>query len=140
MNLKGREKIGQVIEKWGVFYIYICCFLGAVLGTYLIYIFQGKFYYEVLKGGLISTIILIVFEVIKRRLKKNKLPEMDERVARNVLRFLAYMSHIYLLILFIALGVFTLIEKESISILYLWIFFFSYIWIAGIGLFIIKKR
>ena len=140
MNPKDREKWGQVIEKWGIFYIYICCFLGAVLGTYLIYIFQGEFYYQVLKGGLISTIILIVIEVIKRRLKKNKLPEMDERVVRNVLRFLACTSHISLFILFIALGVFTLLEKESISILYLWIFLFSYIWIAGIGVLIVKRR
>lgn len=93
-----------------------------------------------LQAGLIVSVILTLIEVIKQKRKKDNLPEADERVIRNVFRFFAYTSHIFLAILFIALGVFTLLENDSISIFYLWIFFFSYIWIVGIGTFIIKRR
>ncbi|MEI3605217.1 hypothetical protein SPD48_05890 [Pseudogracilibacillus sp. SE30717A] len=140
MSVKAEEKWGTILAKWTPFFIITCTFLGAVLGSFLIYFFQGEFPYEVLIGGLIATIILTVIEVIKQKVKKDNLPEADERVIHNVFRFFAYASHIFLAILFIALAVFTLLGNESISILYLWIFFFSYVWIVGIGAFIIKRR
>ena len=83
---------------------------------------------------------MTVIEVIKQKKKKNNIPDADERVIKNISRFFAYTSHILTSILFISLGVFTLLGKESISIFYLWILFFSYIWIVGIGALIIKRK
>ena len=140
MNVKEREKLVMILEKWVPFYIIICTFIGAALGSFLFYFFQGEFPYEVLTAGLVAAVILTVFQIIKQKRKKNNLPEADERVIRNIFRFFAIASHITLAILFITLGVFTLLGNESISILYLWIFFFAYIWIVGIGTFIIKVR
>ncbi|MFD1205227.1 hypothetical protein ACFQ38_08930 [Sporosarcina contaminans] len=140
MSVKDRKKWGAFLEKWAPFFIITCTFMGAVLGSFLVYYFQGEFPYEVLTGGLVAAVILTIVELIKQKRKKDNLPEADERVIRNVLRFFAYASHIFLAILFIALGVFTLLGNETISIFYLWIFFFSYIWIVGIGAFIIKRR
>lgn len=138
MSTKGRKKWERILEKWSPFFIIACTFIGGVLGSFLAYFFQGEFPYDVLTGSLAATIILTVIQVIKR--KKDNLPEADERVIRNVFRFFAYASHITLAILFVALTVLTLLGNESISILYLWIFFFAYIWIVGIGGFFIKRR
>ncbi|MBO1004211.1 hypothetical protein [Pseudogracilibacillus auburnensis] len=140
MSVKDRKKWGTILAKWTPFFIITCTFMGAVLGSFLFYFFQGEFPYEVLTAGLIVAVIFTIIEVIKQKRKKDNVPEADERVIRNVFRFFAYGSHIYLAILFIALAVFTLLGNESISILYLWIFFFSYIWIVGIGTLIIKRR
>ena len=140
MIVKEREKWRRILEKWTPFYIIICTFIGAVLGSLLAYYFQGELPYEVLIGGLAATIILTVMQVIKQKRKKDNLPEADERVIHNIFRFFAFASHITLAIIFIVLGVFTLLGNESISLLYLWIFFFAYIWIVGIGTLIIKVR
>ncbi|MFZ1691317.1 MULTISPECIES: hypothetical protein [Lactobacillales] len=140
MSIKDREVSVQQLTKWVPYYLITCTFLGAVLGSFLIYYFQGEFPYEVLTAGLVATLFLTVIEVIKQKKKKNNIPDADERVIKNISRFFAYTSHILTSILFISLGVFTLLGKESISIFYLWILFFSYIWIVGIGALIIKRK
>ena len=139
MNAKDREKWSTKFQKWIIFFIIASTFIGAVLGTILIYIFQGELRYEIIIGALISSIILTVIEVIKRKVRKSNIPEADERVVHNISKFFAYTSHTFLAILFLALGAFTLLGRDSIPIFYLWILFFSYIWIAGIGAVIIKK-
>lgn len=140
MSVKDKKERGKILAKRTPFFIITCTFIGAVLGSFLVYFIQDEFPYEVLTGGLVATVILTIIEVIKQKRKKDNLPEADERVIHNVFRFFAYASHISLAIIFIALGVFTLLGNESISIFYLWIFFFSYIWIVGIGALIIKRR
>ncbi|KIO63384.1 hypothetical protein [Caldibacillus thermoamylovorans] len=140
MSVKDRKKWETILTKWTPFFIIACGLIGIVLGSFLAYFFQGEFPYDVFAGGLVATIILIIIQVIKQKRKKDNLPEADERVIHNVFRFFAYASHLSLAILFIALAVFTLLGNESISILYLWIFFFSYIWIFGIGAILIKRR
>lgn len=140
MSVKDRKKWGVFLEKWTPFFIITCTFMGVALGSFLIYFFQGEIPYEILTGGSIVAVIFTIIEVIKQKRRKDNLPEADERIIRNVFRFFAYASHISLAILFIALGTFTLLGNESISIFYLWIFFFSYIWIVGIGALIIKRR
>ncbi|MFO1441950.1 hypothetical protein KDN24_01660 [Bacillus sp. Bva_UNVM-123] len=140
MSVKDRKKWERILAKWTPFFIITCTFIGAVLGSFLVYIYQGEFPYEVLTGGLVATIILTVVQVIKQKRKKDNLPEADERVVHNISSLFAYASHISLAILFVALAVFTFLGNESISIFYLWIFFFSYIWIVGIGALIVKRR
>ena len=140
MSVNDKKKQAKILTKWTPFFLITCIFIGAVLGSFLVYFIQDEFPYEVLTGGLVATIILTVIEVTKQKRKKDNLPEADERVIRNVSRFFAYASHISLTILFIALGVMTLLGNESITIFYLWIFFFLYIWIVGIGALIIKRR
>ena len=140
MSIKDRKKFDKVLEKWIPYYIIACTLLGAILGSFLVYYIQGAFPYEVLAAGLIVALFLTIIQVIKQKQKKDTIPETDERVAKNIFRFFAYTSHGFLGTLFIALGVFTLLGNEFISIFYLWILFFSYIWIVGIGALIIKRR
>ncbi|WP_051932732.1 hypothetical protein [Carnobacterium inhibens] len=140
MSVNDREVNVQKLTKWVPYFIISCTFVGAVFGSFLVYYFQGEFPYEVLVAGLIAALFLTLIQVIKQKHKKDTVPETDERIVKNIFRFFAYMSHGFLSILFIALGVFTLLGNESISIFYLWILFFSYIWIVGIGALIIKRK
>lgn len=141
MNNKNKRKVwGKRFEKWTPFFIIICTIFGSVLGSIIYYSYQGEFPYEVLIGSIVVAIILIIIEVIKRTRKKDRLPQADERIIHNVFRFSGYISHIILAVLFIMLGIYTLLGEESISIFNLWIFFFAYIWIIGIGVFIVKRR
>ncbi len=70
MSVKDRKKWGPILAKWTPFFIITCTFIGAVLGSFLGYFFQGEFPYEVLTGGLVATIILTVIEVVKQKRKK----------------------------------------------------------------------
>lgn len=133
MNSKNRK-------KWTPFFTIACTLIGAILGSFLVYFLKGEFPYEVLVGGFTAALILTGIVIIKLRRKKDNVPVADERVIRNVSRFFAYTSHTFLAILLIVLSIFTLLGNESISILYLWIFAFAYLWISGIGALIIKKR
>lgn len=136
-----REKKKELIPKeWVSLFMIACVFIGTVLGTFLVYFIQDEFPYEVLAGGATAVIILIIIELIKQKRKKDKVPETDERVTQNVFNFMAYGSHIFITVLFIGLTVFTLLESDEIPILYLWIFFFAYIVIVGLGGFIIKRK
>lgn len=140
MNEKNKEKWGNILTKWTPYFIIACTFLGALLSSFLIYYFQGEFPYEILIAALVASIILMIIQVVKQKRKKDNLPEADERIIQNIFRLFAYTSHIVLAILFVSLGVFTLLGNESISIFYLWILFFSYIWIVGIGTIIVFRR
>lgn len=140
MSVKDRKRFDKLLAKWTPYFIISSTLLGAILGSFLVYYFQGTFPYEVLVAGLIAAIFLTIIQVIKQKQKKDAVPETDERVVKNIFQFFAYTSHGFLSILFIALGVFTLLGNESISIFYLWILFFSYIWIVGIGALIIKRK
>ena len=140
MMAKDRKEWVRFLEKWTPYFMMICTLIGAALGSWLAYVAYGEFPYEVLIGGAIATIILAVVQVIKQKRKKDNLPEADERVIRNMSRFFAIASHLTLAVLFIGLAIFTFLGNETISLLYLWISFFAYIWIVGIGTFIIKFR
>ncbi|AVR00884.1 hypothetical protein OBCHQ24_18395 [Oceanobacillus iheyensis] len=140
MKKSERKKWVAILEKWRPFFIIACIAVGSILGAFLVYWFEGEFPYEVLMGGLLAVLILAVIEVIKKRRKKDNVPEADERVVRNVFRFFAFTSHIFLAVLFIGMTVFTLIGNDGIPLLYLWLFFFAYIWVTGIGSLIAKRR
>ncbi|MFC3418041.1 hypothetical protein ACFOLA_00800 [Salinicoccus hispanicus] len=133
-------KVIENTKKWVPYLVIICGLVGAILGTFLAYFIRGEYPYEVLAGALFASIILILIQIIKSKTRKDKVPEADERVVRNITRYFSYVSHTFLGVLFIALPVFTLIGYEAVPILYLWIFFFSYIWIAGVGSLIVKRR
>lgn len=139
MKKQERMKWSKTLEKWVAFYMIAMLFIGAALGTTLVYIFQGTFEYEIILGAVAACTILLVVELVKRKRRTGNVPEADERVVRNISKLFAYSSHAALAILFIALGAFTLLGAEAFPILYLWILFFSYLWITGIGSIIIKR-
>lgn len=120
--------------KWSPYFIISC----TLVGSFLVYYFQGEFPYEVFNGGLIITLLLIVIQVLKR--KKATVSDGDESGIKTILRLFSYTSSVFLVIFFIALGVYTLLGNKSISIFYLWNLFFSYIWIVGISALIVKRK
>lgn len=114
--------------------------VGFTLGSFLVYFMKGIFPYEVLAGSVVMALVLMFVEWFKRKRKNNRLPEADERVIQNISRYFAYTSHVFLAILFIGLAVLTLLENETISLTYLWVFAFAYLFIASVGGFIVKRR
>ncbi|SHG71297.1 hypothetical protein [Ornithinibacillus halophilus] len=128
------------IQKWNLAFMAVCTMVGVLLGLTLIYIVKGQFNFSVLLGALTASAILIIINVIKVHLKKDRTPETDERTVKNLLKFYVYSSHIFLGLLFVALGIITLVGIENISITYLWILIIAYLWISGIGALVVSRR
>lgn len=104
MSLKEKD-MTLVLERWVPIFMIICTLIGILLGSIILYYVQGDLPYEVITGGVIAATVLIIIQVLKIKFKKNNLPETDERVAKNIFRYFAYTSHVFLAILFIALAV-----------------------------------
>ena len=128
------------LQKWGLAVMAVFSMIGAILGITLVYIFRGHFNISALLGAFAGTMILIMINIIKVSLKKNTLPEVDERTVKNISTFFLYSSHIFLLLLLIALTIITLMGGDSIQIIHLWIGIFAYLWISGIGALIVYRR
>ncbi|MEZ2457664.1 hypothetical protein ACBR55_03585 [Salinicoccus roseus] len=128
------------MKTWTPYFIIACGFIGATIGSFLAYFIQGEFPYSVLIGAAVASFVLCGIQFIKQIRKKDRLPEADERTIKNLARYFAATSHLTVGVLFISLTAFTLIGYDSVPLLYLWILFFSYIWIGGIGAIIVKRR
>lgn|SRR5690625_155747 len=139
MKVEERERIAKVLERWVPFFIYTCVFIGVTLASFIVYYIDGDFPMEVWTSGAVVFAGFTIYEIIKQGRKKSDLPEADERTIWNMSRFFAFLSHTYIAILFVSLGVFFMMGMESIPLLYVWLFMFSYIWVAGIGILIIKR-
>lgn len=98
-------------------------------------------------GGIIGialafiTQLFIIYKKNKRnKEKKDDIPEVDERVINNMLRFSSYTAHGFIFILFLILTILVFLKIENIPILYIWIYSFIYMAITGIGNLYIKNR
>ena len=130
----------EILEKWVPYFMIACITIGALIGSAVIYYLQGDVPYEVIAGFVVASLMLTIIQMVKQKFKKNRLPEVDERVAKNVSKFFAYSSHITLGLVVVGLAVVTAMGDEAISIYYLWVLFFLYLWVVGIGTFILKRR
>lgn len=137
MGRNDRSAHAKFVENWGKIFIYSCCYLGSLLGLFIGSIVYGEFLNGPFIGFTFIYILFIAMHIIKR--KKNHVPDMDERIARNLFRFIAYASHISLAIIFISVIILGLSGEESIPLVYLFGFFIAYLWAVGIGTFIIKR-
>ncbi|MEO4052282.1 hypothetical protein [Solibacillus sp. CAU 1738] len=128
------------IQKWNLAFVAVSTVIGGLLGQTIIYSIKGEFSFSVILGFLTGATILIVINIIKIYLKKDKTPDIDERTRNNVLNFLVFSSNIFLGLLFVALSIISIIGMESIAIKNLWIIMIAYLWIIGIGAFIVRRR
>ncbi|MCC4721847.1 hypothetical protein [Salinicoccus sp. RF5] len=113
---------------------------GMLLGSLVVYFIQGRFPIEVMAGATLAGFLLLLFEFFIARHEKSDLPETDERISHNIFVFMSILSQAALAILVLGLSVFSLFGEESISIIYLWIFFLIYILVGSIGGIIVKNR
>src|SRR5699024_8442565 len=100
----------------------------------------GKFDLSLLLGALTAVTIIIIINMVKVLIKKDKLPETDERIQENMRNYLLYSSHIFIAGLFLTLTILTFLGFESISLTYLWITIIGYLWLIGLGGFIVSRR
>lgn len=128
------------IQKWNLAFVAICGMVGVIFTLMIIYISEGYFDLSILLGALTTMVILIIINVFKVNLKRDKTPDTDERTVNNLIKFYFYSSHIFLGILLLALGIITFIGINVISITYLWIIIITYLFICGIGALIVSRK
>ncbi|PAV29734.1 hypothetical protein CIL05_10215 [Virgibacillus profundi] len=135
------EKWMPFIERW----VPLCMGLfvtagAAVVATYAIYIFQDEFIWDFIIAAAIVIVAYTTYYLLKLKRKKDYTPEFDERTMKNVFKFFAGVSFVFIFLFFIFLGGVTLLGYHTVSLLHLWIFALLYFFISGIGLFIVKRR
>ncbi|AIF42906.1 hypothetical protein [Virgibacillus sp. SK37] len=128
------------LQKWNLAFMAVCIMFGAIIGLIIIYAITGEFNFSSLLGFITGATILFIINVIKVLVKNDNTPETDERTRKNMLKFLLYASNIFIGVLFITLGIITILGMESISITYLWIIIIAYLWFSGIGGFIVSRK
>jgi len=128
------------MEKWNLTFRAINMLVGVILGLTIVYIIKEEFDLNVLLGAITGIVILIVINVIKIWLKRDRTPDTDERIQKNMLTFHLFSSHIFIGILFVALCISMFIGIKYISTIYLWIIIIAYICFSGIGAFIVSRR
>ncbi|MEC2159229.1 hypothetical protein [Virgibacillus halodenitrificans] len=128
------------LQRWNLAFMAVCIMFGAIIGLIIIYAITGEFNFSSLLGFITGATILFIINVIKVLVKNDNTPETDERTRKNMLKFLLYASNIFIGVLFITLGIITILGMESISITYLWIIIIAYLWFSGIGGFIVSRK
>lgn len=128
------------LQTWNLAFSALFGIIGMLIGITIIYFTTGKFDLSLLLGGLIGATILIMINLIKVLMKKDNLPETDERVQKNVKSYLFFSSHIFIGLLFVALTIITFLGFKSISLTYLWITIIAYLWVSGVGGLIASRR
>lgn len=130
----------QKLQTWNLAFMALSGILGTFIGMTIIYFTTGKFDISLLLGALTAATIIIIVNIVKVLVKKNNLPETDERVQDNLKKYLLYSSHIFIGILFVGLTVITFLGFETVSLTYLWMIIIVYLWVSGVGGFIASRR
>ena len=131
------------MHKNNISNVYFTCvglMIGITIGATLIYLFQGFFPYEVVIGGFFGITLYALFHFIKTKSNKSNLVEVDERMIKNLMKMNLLGSHILIIIIYLGISLFTLLDYSSVPIIYLWILLFIYIWCVSITSIIIKRR
>lgn len=128
------------LQKWTLSLVAMGTIIGSLLGQIISFYSKGEFYFYTLLGTITSATILIIINIIMVYTKREKTPYIDERTKNIVLKFWAYSSHFFLVIVFITLGVIGSMGIENISITYALIIVAVYFLIAGIGTFVVRHR
>lgn len=128
------------LQKWTLSLVAMSTIIGSLLGQIINYIQYEEFYFNAMLGTITSAAILIIINIIIVYIKIDKAPKIDERKKNKITNFLAYSSQLFLILLFIVIGIIALTGIENISIIHLLIILMVYFSIAGIGAFIIKSK
>lgn len=110
--------------------------IGMLLGTF----FTKGVDWSAILGAFTGFAIIFLINLFYVRSKKDKTPEVDERIINNVRKYYAIIANVFLGILFLALAAVTYMGHAQISILYLWIFVIAYMLISGIGAIVVSRR
>lgn len=66
------------IQKWNLAFVAICGMVGVIFTLMIIYISEDYFDLSILLGALTAMVILIIINVFKVNLKRDKTPDTDE--------------------------------------------------------------
>lgn len=110
--------------------------VGVIIGTL---IFSGVDWSAIL-GAFTGLAIIFIGNLIYVKSKKDKTPEVDERIINNMRKYYAVIANVFLGALFLMVAAVTYMGHDQISINYLWIYVVAYMLISGIGALIVSRR
>jgi len=113
--------------------------LGACIGGAIVAWQTNEFPLEVLMGFVVGGLIILLVHSLMNKKKKYNTPEVDERIVSNVRTFFVYCLYGSLLVLFIGLIIFELLEYRAIPLEYIYIYLIIIVAVIGIGGQIIKR-
>ena len=111
---------------------------GGIIGVLLAQLINFNF--SALLGGLTAGVILILINIIIVMRKSDNTPEYDERVINNIKNYYFYASLVFIGTAFILLSVLMMMEIEMIAVTTIFIAFFIYFAITGLGAIIVRRR
>lgn len=111
---------------------------GGIIGVLLAQLINFNF--SALLGGLTAGVILILINIIIVMRKSDNTPEYDERVINNIKNYYFYASLVFIGTAFILLSVLMMMEIEMIAVTTIFIAFFIYFAITGLGAIIVLRR
>jgi len=132
--------VKKKFQKWTLAIMASYTFSLTILTQIIQFFIKGELNIAAIVGSFLGAAPLVIGNAIYVYRKKDKTPEIDERVRNNMIKYIAYASQIVFLLLMIALTGFTAMGIESISIIYLWIVILINMFVIGIGSMIVKFR
>lgn len=112
--------------------------IGGIIGVMLAQLIEVNV--STMLGGLAASVTIIIINVIVVMRKSDKTPEYDERIINNIRNYYFYASLVFIGAVFILLSVLILMDVETIAITTIFIAFFIYFAITGIGAMIVRRR
>src|SRR5699024_3516181 len=83
----------KTLQTWNLAFMAICGIFGTLIGIAIIYFTTGKFDISILLGALTAATIFIVINIVKEFKKKDNLPETDERIRKNIMKYFIIYFH-----------------------------------------------
>lgn len=124
------------MHKWFLTFGGVGAFIGIGIGNLI----SGGLDAAVLLGGFTAFVIMFTIDLIRMRMKKDKTPDFDERTQHNLTKYYAVSANIFIALLFMSLAVGSLMGTESVTLTYLAIPFFTYLFLSGIGAIIVMRK
>ncbi|MFC3899759.1 hypothetical protein [Aliicoccus persicus] len=121
-------------SKWTLTFGAVGAIIGLMLSQFINFNFPGML------GGLTAGVILILINIIIVMRKSDNTPEYDERIINNIKNYYFYASLVFIGTAFVLLSVLMIMEIEMIAVTTIFIAFFIYFAITGLGAMIVRRR
>jgi len=128
------------IRKWHFAFFGTIGFLVMLLFNVVTYMINGEFDFGALFATLSGLTIIVAINGIYVYFKRDKTPEVDERIRNNIIKYIAFASQIIFLLFMATLTIISFMGIKSIPIANLWGGILVYMFIIGIGSIIVKFR
>ena|SRR5690554_4076114 len=107
------------IGKWHFAFYGIIGFIAFLVFNVITYIIKGEFNLSSVFGSFVGLTIIAIINGIYVYFKRDKTPEVDERIRNNIIKYFAYASQIVFLLFMASL---TVVSFMGIGLNMIWIY------------------